>query len=59
MKRSECPFTDPEFEIPLSYPCPVCGALGWAVPLRDIEGNPVECIDDIEIEEKYITKTIG
>lgn len=24
----KCPFEDPEFDIPVNEPCPVCGALG-------------------------------
>jgi hypothetical protein len=47
-KRTQCPFSDPEYEQDMNTPCPVCGALGY-YPFRDLEGNDVECIDDWEL----------
>lgn len=25
-----CPFNDPNFDMPMDEPCPVCGALGYS-----------------------------
>jgi len=39
----ECPWSNPDFDMPACEPCPVCGALGY-----DPEEVKAKCIDQKE-----------
>ena len=41
-----CPFTDPEFTLPIDVPCPVCGATGSLEDFVDGVGLSI-CMDAI------------
>lgn len=47
MNELQCPWSNPDFEMDASIPCPVCGVLGY-----DYEEVEAKCVDNKGRETK-------